>query len=97
MEVENNDVRGFGAGHLQPRLPALWARSTSSDGLGTHWSLDAYPGLSGRHPTLIAAVLYRDFDRGRDDVSSSRADCPLRKKPFQSSTAAGPFQKLTRC
>ena len=41
----------------------------ASDGLGTHWSLDAYPGLSERHPTLIASVLYRDFDRLRDDVT----------------------------
>lgn len=40
-----------------------------SDGLGTHWDLATYPGLSARHPALIAAVLYRDYDRGRDDVS----------------------------
>jgi hypothetical protein len=40
-----------------------------SDGLGTHWDLTAYPGLANRHPALIAAVLYRDYDRGRDDVS----------------------------
>src|SRR5678816_3833832 len=40
-----------------------------SDGLATHWSLDDYPGLAGRHPALIAAALYRDHDRGRDDVS----------------------------
>jgi hypothetical protein len=40
-----------------------------SDGLGTHWDLSSYPGLASRHPALIAAVLYRDYDRGRDDVS----------------------------
>jgi anti-sigma regulatory factor (Ser/Thr protein kinase) len=40
-----------------------------SDGLGTRWSLDAYPALTLRHPTLIAGVLYRDFQRGRDDVT----------------------------
>lgn len=40
-----------------------------SDGLGTHWDLSTYPGLAARHPGLIAAVLYRDYDRGRDDVS----------------------------
>ena len=40
-----------------------------SDGLGTHWDLGTYPGLSSRHPALIAAVLYRDYDRGRDDVT----------------------------
>ncbi len=40
-----------------------------SDGLQTRWSLDNYPGLQQRHPGLIAAVLYRDFCRGRDDVT----------------------------
>ncbi len=43
-----------------------------SDGLGTHWTLDRYPGLNQRHPALIAAVLYRDFHRSAgatDDVA----------------------------
>lgn len=40
-----------------------------SDGLGSSWSLDGYPGLGQRHPALVAAVLYRDFDRRRDDVT----------------------------
>ena len=40
-----------------------------SDGLTTHWSLDAYRGLGQRHPVVIASVLYRDFNRGRDDVT----------------------------
>jgi len=40
-----------------------------SDGLGTQWRLEDYPGLASRDPSLIAAVLYRDFTRGRDDVT----------------------------
>jgi anti-sigma regulatory factor (Ser/Thr protein kinase) len=40
-----------------------------SDGLTSHWDLAPYPGLSTRHPSIIAAVLYRDFSRRRDDVS----------------------------
>lgn len=40
-----------------------------SDGLATQWSVSAYAGLQTRHPGLIAAVLYRDFVRGRDDVT----------------------------
>jgi anti-sigma regulatory factor (Ser/Thr protein kinase) len=40
-----------------------------SDGLSTHWDLSAYPGLLARDPSLIAGVLYRDFARGRDDVT----------------------------
>lgn len=40
-----------------------------SDGLLSHWQIADYPGLIQRHPALIAAVLYRDFSRGRDDVT----------------------------
>lgn len=40
-----------------------------SDGLATRWDLTAYPGLIERHPSLIAGVLYRDFQRGYDDVT----------------------------
>jgi anti-sigma regulatory factor (Ser/Thr protein kinase) len=40
-----------------------------TDGLTSHWALDAYPGLAARHPSLVAGVLYRDFKRGRDDVA----------------------------
>ena len=39
-----------------------------SDGIGTRWDLERYPGLSQRHSALIAAVLYRDHARGRDDA-----------------------------
>ena len=40
-----------------------------TDGIGPRWDLDAYPGLCLRHPSLIAAVLYRDFGRARDDAT----------------------------
>ena len=40
-----------------------------SDGLQTRWTLDRYPGLRTSDPALVAAVLYRDFARGRDDVT----------------------------
>ncbi|MBW4494761.1 MAG: SpoIIE family protein phosphatase [Oscillatoria princeps RMCB-10] len=40
-----------------------------SDGLATQWRLDRYAGLAAKHPSLIAGVLYRDFKRGRDDVT----------------------------
>lgn len=40
-----------------------------SDGLTTSWSLDRYPGITRMHTTLIAAVLYRDHSRQRDDVT----------------------------
>jgi hypothetical protein len=40
-----------------------------SDGLGTHWTVERYAGLAAKHPSLIAGILYRDFNRGRDDVT----------------------------
>jgi hypothetical protein len=40
-----------------------------TDGLLGRWDIEKYPGLTQRHPSLIAAVLYRDFYRGRDDVT----------------------------
>ena len=40
-----------------------------SDGIGTGWNLGDYPGLTRRHPSLIAGVLYRDFNRRRDDAT----------------------------
>ena len=39
-----------------------------SDGLTSSWNLENYPGLLSHDPALIAAVLYRDATRGRDDV-----------------------------
>ena len=40
-----------------------------SDGLQTRWDLERYPGLQNRHCALIAAVLFRDYSRNRDDVT----------------------------
>ncbi len=40
-----------------------------SDGLSARWSIAAYPGLHLRHSAVIAAVLYRDFVRRRDDAT----------------------------
>jgi len=40
-----------------------------SDGLQSRWELGRYAGLLAHHPAVVAAVLYRDFKRGRDDIS----------------------------
>ncbi|WP_449409978.1 SpoIIE family protein phosphatase [Methylobacterium komagatae] len=40
-----------------------------SDGIATAWSLDAFPGIAGAHPSLVAGVIYRDFARARDDAT----------------------------
>ena len=48
----------------------------ATDGLVTGWSLDRYPGILRRHPAVIAAVLYRDWSRGRDDATVVVARIP---------------------
>jgi anti-sigma regulatory factor (Ser/Thr protein kinase) len=40
-----------------------------SDGLGSRWDLERYPGIWSKHPSLMATILHRDFSRGRDDVT----------------------------
>ena len=40
-----------------------------SDGITSRWDLMKYPGLFGRHPALIAQIIYRDHARGSDDAS----------------------------
>ena len=50
-------------------LPAGALVVLCSDGLRSRWSLDDTPGLASRDPATIAAVLWRDQTRGRDDAS----------------------------
>lgn len=71
--VSMNGIAGHTAGQLREFVypcdgPGLVV-VLHSDGIGTNWSLDRYPGLIARHPALIAAVLYRDGTRGRDDAT----------------------------
>jgi anti-sigma regulatory factor (Ser/Thr protein kinase) len=40
-----------------------------SDGLASRWDLKQYPGLASKHPSIIGAMLYRDFQREKDDVT----------------------------
>jgi anti-sigma regulatory factor (Ser/Thr protein kinase) len=40
-----------------------------SDGLKSHWRLDAYPGIAQHRAALVSAALWRDQLRGRDDVT----------------------------
>jgi anti-sigma regulatory factor (Ser/Thr protein kinase) len=63
-------------GHVMRRVqefefefPHRAALILHSDGLATRWSSDDYPGLLGKHAGLVAGVLYRDHNRGTDDVT----------------------------
>jgi anti-sigma regulatory factor (Ser/Thr protein kinase) len=68
--VSHNGTVGFEARKIQ-EFTYPWPEDglliLHSDGLDTHWTLDDYPGLRGRHPALIAGVLFRDHNRVRDD------------------------------
>ena len=69
--VSHNGTAGIEARRLQEfeyPLPPNAVIVMHSDGLTTSWSLDAYPGLLRRHPSVIAGILYRDASRGRDDA-----------------------------
>ncbi len=70
--VSHNGTVGHDARKIQEfdyQFPAGARLVMHSDGLGTHWRIDKYAGLGQRHPSLVSAVLYRDFTRGRDDVT----------------------------
>jgi anti-sigma regulatory factor (Ser/Thr protein kinase) len=69
--VSHNGTAGHEARKLQEfsyNLPASWTLIMHSDGIGTSWSLDRYPGLIRLHPSVIAGILYRDASRQRDDA-----------------------------
>lgn len=64
------------AGHVAPRIREFTYPFTGSpsvimhsDGVTNRWRVADYPGLAACHPSLIAAVLFRDFRRGRDDAT----------------------------
>ena len=70
--VSHNGILGHQVRKIQEfqyPFPANALFVTHSDGIGTHWDLASYPGLAMRHPALIAAALYRDHSRGRDDAT----------------------------
>jgi predicted RecB family nuclease len=41
----------------------------ASDGISTNWNFSRYANIQSVHPTLIAALIYRDFGRQRDDTT----------------------------
>jgi anti-sigma regulatory factor (Ser/Thr protein kinase) len=40
-----------------------------SDGIASHWNLDGYRGIERHHPAVVAATVFRDHARGRDDAT----------------------------
>ena len=70
--VSHNGIVGHTLRKVQ-EFDAPWSRDAMlvmhSDGIGTRWQLDHYAGLASRRSSLIAAALYRDFSRRRDDAT----------------------------
>jgi anti-sigma regulatory factor (Ser/Thr protein kinase) len=69
--VSHNGTAGHEARRLMEfsyDLPESAVVIMHSDGIATSWSLDTYPGLLRRHPSVIAGVLHRDATRRRDDA-----------------------------
>jgi anti-sigma regulatory factor (Ser/Thr protein kinase) len=70
--VSQNGTAGHVASRIQDFSYPLRPQSMivmHSDGLSSHWNVVPYPGLTTRHPSVIAGVLYRDFSKRRDDVT----------------------------
>jgi anti-sigma regulatory factor (Ser/Thr protein kinase) len=70
--VSHSGTAGHTAGRIQAFQYPMHYRPVLvmfSDGLASSWSPDGHAGLFELDPTLIAAVLYRDHARGRDDAS----------------------------
>lgn len=69
--VSSNGIVGHNV-HRSQEYRYPWARGAllvaHTDGIDTHWDLAAFPGLADCHPSVIAAMLYRNHSRGRDDV-----------------------------
>jgi anti-sigma regulatory factor (Ser/Thr protein kinase) len=70
--VSSNGTVGHEMRRVHPYRYELPPGSTvvlHSDGLSTSWNLEKYPLLLRHHPSVVAAVLFRDFVRGRDDAT----------------------------
>ena len=70
--VSHNGTAGHTAARIQEfnyPVPAGSVIVMASDGLRSQWDLGRYSGLLVRKPSTIAAILYRDFSRRRDDVT----------------------------
>ncbi|WP_434458403.1 SpoIIE family protein phosphatase [Stutzerimonas urumqiensis] len=70
--VSANGTVGYKIGRVQT-FTYPWDPATvlvmSSDGIGTKWDLNGYPGLLRRSPAIIAAQVHRDFRRLNDDAT----------------------------
>lgn len=70
--ISHNGTLGHEARKIQVysyNAPADAILLMHSDGINTQWRMNDFPALFSRHPAVIAALIYRDFCRGRDDAT----------------------------
>lgn len=70
--VSHNGIVGHQAARVQEFTYARGMDAIvvlATDGVRPQWRLEQHPGLAQRHPTVIAATLWRDHARGRDDAT----------------------------
>ena len=71
MMVSHNGIVGhniYRSDEFRYPWPPAGILVAHSDGLDTHWDIADIPGLAACHPSLIAAMLYRQHSRKRDDT-----------------------------
>ena len=70
--VSHNGIVGHTVRKIQ-EFESPWSRHAMlvmhSDGVATRWQIEQYPGLANHSASLIAAMLYRDYSRRRDDAT----------------------------
>jgi anti-sigma regulatory factor (Ser/Thr protein kinase) len=69
--VSHNGIVGHNV-HKSQEFSYPWPRGALliayTDGIETQWDLGMHPRLMDCHPAIIAAMLFREHARGRDDV-----------------------------
>ena len=68
--VSHNGTAGINTPHFSV-FSYPWTNDSllvmHTDGIATHWSFDDYAGLKQKQAALIAGILYRDYQRLKDD------------------------------
>ncbi|HET9250912.1 MAG TPA: ATP-binding protein [Candidatus Eisenbacteria bacterium] len=54
---------------LEYPLPPHASVVLHTDGIGSRWKLESYPGILRKHPMVSAGLLFRDHRRGNDDAT----------------------------
>jgi hypothetical protein len=69
--VSHNGIVGHNV-HKSQSFSYPWPRGSllvaHTDGIETQWDFVGFPGLLDCHPAVIAAMLFREHARGRDDA-----------------------------